>query len=329
MKKKIVLIGGAGFIGHNLAIFLKNLGADVTIIDGLQVNHLGEHSKNKSTFYLPFLYSRLDELQKAKIPLRVVDAREYNLLTSHINDIKPDIIIHLAAVAHAKKANKDPYSTIDHSMRTLENALDISRGYKIHFIYFSSSMVYGQFNGLSVNEETLCNPLGIYGALKFSGEKLVIAYNQVFDLDYTIIRPSALYGERCVSRRVTQIFLENAILGKDLLIDGDGEDSLDFTYIDDLLQGVEKIINSKNSINQTFNITYGKASKINFLKDIILEKYPKIKFNYQNRDKLIPERGTLDISKAKKLIDFSPNYDLKKGINKYLKWYENFEKFPK
>ena len=62
-------------------------------------------------------------------------------------------------------------------------------------------MVYGQFNGLSVNEETVCNPLGIYGALKFSGEKLVIAYNQVFDLDYTIIRPSALYGERCVSRR--------------------------------------------------------------------------------------------------------------------------------
>ena len=79
-------------------------------------------------------------------------------------------------------------------------------------------------------------------------------------------------------------------MGNDLLIDGDGEDSLDFTYIDDLLQVLKKIINSKNSINQTFNITYGKASKINFLKDIILEKYPKIKFNYQNRDKLIPER---------------------------------------
>ena len=209
--------------------------------------------------------------------MRVVDAREYNLLTSHINDIKPDIIIHLKTVAHAKKANKDPYSTIDHSMRTLENALDISRGYKIHFIYFSSSMVYGQFNGLSVNEETLCNPLGIYGALKFSGEKLVIAYNQVFDLDYTIIRPSTLYGERCVSRRVTQIFLENAILGNDLLIDGDGEDSLDFTYIDDLLQGVEKIINSKNSINQTFNITYGKASKINFFERYYFRKISKNK----------------------------------------------------
>ena len=124
-------------------------------------------------------------------------------------------------------------------MRTLENALDISRGYKIHFIYFSSSMVMVNLMVYQLMKK-LCNPLGIYGALKFSGEKLVIAYNQVFDLDYTIIRPSALYGERCVSRRVTQIFLENAILGNDLLIDGDGEDSLDFTYIDDLLQGVEK-----------------------------------------------------------------------------------------
>ena len=69
-------------------------------------------------------------------------------------------------------------------------------------------MVYGNFTGDSVNEETVCEPLGIYGALKFAGEKMVIAYTQVFDLPYTIIRPSALYGQRCVSRRVSQIFIE-------------------------------------------------------------------------------------------------------------------------
>ena len=87
-----------------------------------------------------------------------------------------------------------------------------------HFIYFSSSMVYGHFSETAVIEESSCNPIGIYGALKYGGEKLVIAYNQVFDLPYTIVRPSALYGERCVSRRVGQIFIENALSGKDIKI---------------------------------------------------------------------------------------------------------------
>ena len=69
-------------------------------------------------------------------------------------------------------------------------------------------MVYGNFKKTKVTEDEYCEPIGIYGALKFSGEKLIKAYNQVFDLPYTIVRPSALYGERCISRRVGQIFIE-------------------------------------------------------------------------------------------------------------------------
>ena len=101
-------------------------------------------SKNQN-LYIDLLNQRLDLLKHNKIPIQIVDARDYTLLTSFFNSIKPHIIIHLAAVAHAKKANKDPYSTIDHSMRTLENVLDIIRGKNIHLIYFSSSMVYGNF----------------------------------------------------------------------------------------------------------------------------------------------------------------------------------------
>ena len=75
---------------------------------------------------------------------------------------------------------------------------------------------------------------------KYAGEKIVISYGQVFDLPYTIVRPSALYGERCVSRRVGQAFIENALRNKDLTVNGDGSDALDFTYIADLVQGVQK-----------------------------------------------------------------------------------------
>ena len=77
--------------------------------------------------------------------------------------------------------------------------------------------------------KTFPQSIGIYGALKVAGEKLVIAYNQVFKLPYTIIRPSALYGPRCVSRRVGQIFIESALEGTTLRVDGDGSERLDFT----------------------------------------------------------------------------------------------------
>src|SRR3990167_7558711 len=231
---KIMLIGGAGFIGHNLALALKQLGADVHIVDSLQVNNLysfGNVSASPNRLhrelYLSLINMRLDLIRRAGISLHMQDARDYHALSRMISDINPDVVIQLAAVSHADQSNKDPYSTFDHSLRTLENALDASRDSVKHFIYFSSSMVYGHFEGATVTEETPCNPLGIYGALKYSGEKIVIAYNQVFNLPYTIIRPSALYGERCVSRRVGQIFLENAIHGKDVIIHGDGSDSLD------------------------------------------------------------------------------------------------------
>ena len=114
----------------------------------------------------------------------------------------------------------------------------------------------------NVSEQDSCKPLGIYGALKYSGEKIVEAYNQVFGLKYTIIRPSALYGERCISRRVGQIFIENCLNHKSLEISGDGEDMLDFTNIKDLAEGVAKVILNKQSINQTFNLTFGKLEKL-------------------------------------------------------------------
>ena len=152
--------------------------------------------------------------------------------------------------------------------------------------------------------KTSCEPLGIYAALKFSAEKIIIGYNQVFKLPYTIIRPSALYGERCISRRVGQIFIENALLKKDIVIDGDGEEKLDFTYIEDLTDGIIQVIKNNKSKNQIFNLTYGKGRKINDLITILRRFFPKLKVKYKKRDKLMPKRGTLSMDKAKSLINF-------------------------
>jgi nucleoside-diphosphate-sugar epimerase len=327
--KKIVLVGGAGFIGHNLALHLKSLGAEVTIIDSLQVNNLLSFSSTDKevlnrSLYLKILQSRQSMLIENDIPLIVQDARNYPALSKLISKIEPQIVIQLAAVSHANKSNKDPFSTFDHSFRTLENALDSSRGKVDHFIYFSSSMVYGNFQGESVNEDSPCEPLGIYGALKYGGEKLVIAYNQVFGLPYTIIRPSALYGERCVSRRVGQIFIENALTTGKITLNGDGLDKLDFTYIGDLVQGVQKVIENKNSKNQIFNLTFGDGRTLAEMAEIIKAHFPKIEIHYQSKDTLTPDRGTLNTEKARKLIGYIPQFPLEKGYNQYINWYKKF-----
>jgi nucleoside-diphosphate-sugar epimerase len=327
--KKITLIGGAGFIGHNLALHLRKLGAEVSIIDSLQVNNLASfaatsaESVNRS-LYLELLNERQSLLQKAGISLYVQDARNYHALCRLITDISPNIVIQLAAVSHANKSNKDPYSTFDHSFRTLENALDASKEKIDHFIYFSSSMVYGHFTEDAVTEDSPCNPLGIYGALKYGGEKLVIAYNQVFDLPYTIVRPSALYGERCVSRRVGQIFIENALTGKDINISGDGTDQLDFTYIEDLVHGIELIISKKAALNETFNLTYGESRSLSQMAEIMKVHFPNLEINYTPKDKLTPDRGTLSVAKAKSLLGYTPQYPLEKGYAQYINWYTKF-----
>jgi nucleoside-diphosphate-sugar epimerase len=325
--RRVALIGGAGFIGHNLALELKKHGADPHVLDGLQVNNLGAFSNSPTDpdkeLYEHFIYERLQLLRSASVPLHVVDARDYDLLSRSLTQIKPDTIVQLAAIAHANRSNKDPYSTFDHSFRTLENALDFARGQNTHFIYFSSSMVYGNFDGEAVTEERHCEPMGIYGALKYGGEKLVIAHNQVFKTPYTIVRPSALYGERCVSRRVGQAFIENALRGMSLRVNGDGSDALDFTYIGDLVQGLMRCIALPQSRDQIFNLTYGGARTLNQMADLVAEHFPNIEINHQPRDGLMPERGTLSVEKARRMLGYEPSNPLDIGFVRYIEWYKD------
>ncbi len=328
--KRVALIGGAGFIGHNLALTWAKRGAKVDIVDGLQVNNLvafasGNGAVKNRDLYLKIINLRLDRLRQAEIDIHVQDARDYHSLSRILTQIKPQVIVHLAAIAHAGTSNKDPYSTFDHSLRTLENALDWARVDIEQFIFFSSSMAYGNFLSEKVEEEHPLNPIGIYGALKVAGEKMVIAYQQVFDMPYTIIRPSALYGPGCVSRRVGQIFIESALGGGTLRVDGDGSEKLDFTYIEDLVDGVCLVIEHPAARNQIFNMTYGSARRIQDMVEIIKEHFPYVVVENVQRDKLMPFRGTLSVDKAKQLLGYAPKNPLEVGLPKYIDWYRSLD----
>jgi nucleoside-diphosphate-sugar epimerase len=326
--RRIALIGGAGFVGHNLALVLRDRGAEVDVIDSLQVNNLLAFSAkmpdlHNRELYLRVIHQRLELMEEAGVRMHIQDARDYHALGQLLNhQIKPQVIVHLAAVAHAGRSNKDPYSTFDHSLRTLENALDCAREKAEQFIFLSSSMVYGNFMTEEVNEDHPLNPIGIYGALKCAGERLVIAYQQVFDLPYTIIRPSALYGPRCVSRRVGQVFIESALNGSRLRVDGDGSERLDFTYIEDLVEGICLAIEHPEARNQIFNMTYGRSRSIQELVEVIQRYFPRAEVEHVERDRLMPTRGTLSIKKARRLVGFSPACPIEAGFGKYIDWYK-------
>jgi nucleoside-diphosphate-sugar epimerase len=281
--------------------------------------------KNRD-MYVGFINERLELMKNAGVPVYVQDVRDYHATSRLLGEIKPHVIVHLAAVSHAGKSNKDPYTTFDHSLRTLENVLDYSRGNVEHLIYFSSSMVYGNFLVPEVDEDQPLNSIGIYGALKVAGEKMVIAYQQVFGLPYTIIRPSALYGPRCVSRRVGQIFIENALEGKPLRMEGDGAERLDFTHVDDLVDGVKLSILKPEARNQVFNITYGQARSINELAQIVQKHFPGTQIERVQRDNLMPFRGTLSVKKAQKLLGYAPKNPIDVGFEKYIAWYKGLKR---
>ena len=324
--RRVTLIGGAGFIGHHLALALRERGADVHVIDALAVNNLGSHQADDGdsphrSMYLDMLSERLDLLRAAEIPVHVQDACDHDALTSLLDAFRPTAVVHLAAVAHAQRAAHDPRASFDNSVLTLQNTLEWARGHTPHVVYFSSSLVYGRFRTTEVTEDARCEPVGVYGTHKYCGERLVRAYHDTYGLPYTVIRTSALYGERCVSRRVGQVFIESALRGGELRIDGDGTSRLDFTYIGDLVDGTLRVLRSPAAHNQTFNLTFGSSRSLSELVDVLIRHFPDLDVRYGPGDAATPERGTLAIDKARRLLGFEPRYPLEEGFISYIDWY--------
>ena len=325
---RIALVGGAGFIGHHLALELKKW-HEPYVLDSLMVNHWCAMQENRKQpwgdRYLRMLNQRMELLAEHDIPFMFCDARDYHGLSGRFREIRPEVVVHLAAVAHIDRSKKDPFSTFDHSLRTLENALDASVALGVgHFIYFSSSTVYGNFPKSTVNENDVTKPIGTYGSLKLAGELMVKAYAEDKKLNHTIIRPQALYGPRCISRRVTQLFIEFALDDRPLTVEGDGSAAHDFTHIADVVAGISAAINQRDkSINETFCLTAGAARTLQDLAEIVQSHIPcEIQYGPPNPDK--PSRGTMAVWKAKRKLGWTPKYHLESGMADYINWYKEF-----
>ena len=329
-NEKIMLIGGGGFIGHHLSLDLRKKEAKVMVVDNLQINNIvhmlssEDFDTNKRGLYINFIIERFKLMREAGVEFANIDARDLNSLNDIYMTYKPTKIIHLAAISSAVIANKKPSLAYDIQINSLRNVLDICKNHKgltNQVVFMSSSTVYGDFLGKSVTEKTRPAPRGVYANGKYIGERMMREAKTLFDLDYTIIRPSALYGIRCISGRVSQKFVENALSGKPLLLEGGGSGMLDFTHIDDLTEGIVRSLVYKEGLSKTFNITFGNARNISELVDIIKAKIPStvIKEVPKANDK--PIRGTLEIDRAKDLLNFVPKKPLEIGYSEYVDWY--------
>lgn len=330
INERVMLVGGMGFIGHHLAMSLKNAGAKVLVVDSLQVNNIvkilsdPELDEIRRSLYLNFIVERFELLRLNGIRIQSADARNLNELSHIFDEFKPTKAVHLAAISSAVVANKQPNLAYDIQINSLRNLLSLCQMDNSpckHVCFMSSSTVYGDFEGDSVDETVRPQPKGVYANGKYIGERMVREAYHLYGVNYTIIRPSALYGIRCISGRVSQKFIENALSGKPLLLEGGGGGMLDFTHIDDLVEGITRSLALKGGLNRTFNITFGNARSIADLAEIIRQVVPEVSLHQAPPAPEKPKRGTLKMDRAREYLGFVPSKPLDSGYKEFCAWY--------
>lgn len=317
----ILITGGAGFIGSYIAKKLIEGGDHPVIFDSFVRYSFSPDKKGGIVVPEKKAEKRLEGI-KDKITVIKAELNLPEQFSKALDDYRPSAVIHLAGIPLANVANVAPELAIDHNLIATLHALNAvkDRDFVRRFVYTSSSMVYGNFLRLAADEEHPTNPICNYGTTKLAGEVLTRGMSNRYEFEHTIIRPSAVYGPTDYNHRVTQIFIEKALKGEPLTLQGGGESKLDFTFVEDLAEGFVLALKSKNAINNTFNITRGESRSLKELAGIIGAHIPNVKTIETPQEMKRPERGTLDISKARSLLGFNPMYSLEKGMAKYISY---------
>lgn len=316
---KILLVGGLGFIGHHVAKILIEQGHECTIFDNLTTYNILDQKKHSR-----LLMTRLNHLgTEHKFHFVKGDIDNIVEVSDVFGNNTPDIVIHLASYPRAKIVNNDPITARQTMLNGTEGLLNLSARFKVkRFVFISSSMVYGNFKG-GVTEDAECKPGSIYATYKLAGEQITQFMAKKHEFEYTIIRPSTVYGPRDVDDRVVSTFFANAFNDKCICVNGEDE-RLDFTYVTDIADGIAKAAISSAGANQIFNITHGNDETIlnaaNTIKEITNSKSEII---VKEKNPNMPSRGYLNIHKAIQFLDYSPGYSIDEGFMLYNDWVQN------
>jgi nucleoside-diphosphate-sugar epimerase len=311
---KVLVTGGAGFIGHNVVRLLESQGHECIIID--TCTDYGFIPREELTYLID------NRLKRINARIRKIDIREGTFVDTIFKTYEPDVVIHMASFPRQKVVEQNPVLASDVMSTGLINLLEKSKKYAVKkFVYISSSMVYGDFTA-DVLEAHPCKPQGQYGIMKLMGEKLVEDYHRLGAFDYTIIRPSAVYGEWDVEDRVVSKFMTMAMRGETLRVKG-ADEVLDFTYVEDTAQGIVLAATKDIANGKVYNITRSDEKQYT-LKDaaeLAIRIAGKGNLELADRDLSFPRRGRLSIMKAERDLDYTPQVDVEQGFQRYYDWY--------
>lgn len=312
-NKRILLTGGAGFIGSTLAERLIG-NNEILIYDNFSRDSL-----------------KYKKLKTGDLKIICDDVLNFDSLRKACEEFKPEIVIHLAAIAGIDTVIIDPVKTLDVNINGTLNLLRALKKYSgklERFLDFSTSEVLGAYAYKS-NEKSQTNfaPVGegrwTYSISKVTGEHLVHSFYKQHGYPCVTIRPFNIYGPGQVGEGAIQIFIKNVVKGKNIEIHGEGDQIRSWCYIDDMVDGIDLCLTNKKAVGEVINIgnPKGTITISSLAEKIVLLCKSKSKIVYIPKNYVDVELRIPSIDKAKDLLGFNPKVDLNEGIIRTYKWY--------
>ncbi len=303
--RRVLVTGAAGFIGSHTARTLHELGHTVLGID------------NFNDYYDP----SFKQENSQGLTIQNIDITDPAL--EHVfATFKPEVIIHLAARAGVRPSILAPQDYVNTNVAGTTHLLSLAVKHNIkNFVFGSSSSVYGERTGPFSEEDRVDNPISPYAATKKAGEEMCATFHHLYDLNCVCLRFFTVYGERGRPDMAIYKFTENILKEKPITMFGDGTSSRDYTYVGDIVQGI--IASMDQEGYEIINLGGSNPIELRALISLIGElccKEPQIKQEPMQQGDV--STTFADISKAKRLLEYTPNVAIKEGLQRFVTWFK-------
>jgi len=312
----ILVTGGAGFIGGHLAESFVEAGHDVTAVDILE----------------PFYDLGLKEHNIEAARQAAQDAGSYEFVEGSVTDEHlvdelvedVDVIYHQAAQAGVRASVEEPTKVTKYNINGSQTILEAARKHDVsRVVNASSSSVYGKPQYLPYDEDHPTEPVSPYGASKLAVEHYARVYNEVYGLPTVSLRYFTVYGPRMRPNMAISNFVSRCMRGDPPEIYGDGAQTRDFTYVDDIVEANHSLLTDDSADGEILNI--GSTDNINIatLAEVVRDEInPSLDIEYTEAREGDAEHTHADISKATELIGYEPTRDIREGVSEFIGWYE-------
>jgi UDP-glucose 4-epimerase len=318
--KEVLVTGGLGFIGSNLAIRLLQLGAQVTIVDAMIKGHGG------NLFNI--------ETIKKEVKVNFCDIRDNNSLRYLIEG--KDYLFHLAGQNDHVLSQTNPFPDIEHNIKGSAVILETCRNFNtdIRIVYTGTRGEYGPAINLPVNEDAALKPKGIYELSSLTAQKMFEIYHKIHGINSVTLRLTNIYGERAQMQHnrfgVANWFVRLALDNQVIKVFGEKPIMRDFLYVDDAVNAILMCAANEEAYGKTYNVGHNNPSSFLELAKIIIKISKSGSWKYAP---FSPERAALepgdfysDISKIKTEVGWEPQTSLEQGISKSVEYYRNNKK---